>query len=61
MNYERGRNKAIGHVMGLSLNAVGDCIHAYQEGGFDAICYNKYGANKSDLEKHAENILQSFR
>ncbi len=53
-------NKAIGHIVGLNLNAVGDCIHAYQEGGLDALCQYNYGTNTSELEKHSESILQSF-
>ena len=53
-------NKAIGHIVCLNLNAVGDWIHAYQEGGFDALCQYNYGTNKSDLETHSESVLKSF-
>ena len=53
-------NKMIGHIVGLNLNAIGDCIHAYQEGGFDALCQNNYGTNKSELDNHAQSLLKSF-
>jgi len=53
-------NKAIGDIVGLNLNAVGNCIHAYQEGGFEALCQNNYGTNESELEHHSESLLKSF-
>ena len=53
-------NKMIGHIVGLNINAVGGCIHVYQQGGLSALCENNYGTNKSELEKHSRSILQSF-
>jgi len=53
-------NKMIGKLTGLHREIVGDWIRAYLKGGFEALCQNNYGTNKSDLEKHSDGILQSF-
>lgn len=54
-------NKMIAKLTGLSRETVGDWINAYQAGGFNALCRFNYGTNKSELENHAESILDSFR
>lgn len=54
-------NKKIGHIVGLNLNAVGFYIRSYQSGGFEMLCQNNYGTNKSELEKHSDSILSSFK
>jgi len=53
-------NKMIGQIIDLNRNAVGFWINVYKSGGFDALCQFNYGANKSELEVHTTNILQSF-
>jgi len=53
-------NKMIGKLTGLHREIVGDWIRAYLKGGFEALCQNNYGTNKSELEKHSDGILQSF-
>ena len=53
-------NKMIGKIADLHRNVVGFWIDAYQSGGFNALCQFNYGTNKSELEVHAPNILQSL-
>lgn len=53
-------NKMIGMLTGLNYEIVGDWIRTYMKGGFESLCQNNYGTNKSELEKHSEGILQSF-
>ena len=54
-------NLIIGQIVGLHYNAVGEWINAYKRNGFEALLSNKYGNNKSELEIHADNILESFQ
>lgn len=54
-------NSSIGHVVGLHYNAVGNWIKLYKTNGFEALLSNKYGTAKSELENHADSILQSFQ
>jgi transposase len=53
-------NKMIGKLTGLNHEIVGDWIRTYLKSGFEALCQNNYGTNKSELEKHSKGILQSF-
>lgn len=53
-------NKAVGRIVGLSRNRVGEWIHAYQCGGFEALCQFNYGTNKSELDRHSEDLLKTF-
>ena len=53
-------NKMIGKLTGIHREIVGDWIRVYLKGGFEALCQNNYGTNKSELEKHSDGILQSF-
>jgi len=53
-------NKMIGKLTGLHREIVGDWIRVYLKDGFEALCQNNYGTNKSELEKHSDGILQSF-
>ena len=53
-------NRSIGLITGLHYNMVGFWINMYKEKGFDGLLANNYGTNKSELEDHAENILDSF-
>ena len=50
-------NEMIGKFTSLHPHVVSDWIHAYQSGGFDALCEFNYGTNKSELEHHSTNIL----
>ncbi|HUZ57192.1 MAG TPA: helix-turn-helix domain-containing protein [Hanamia sp.] len=54
-------NLIIGQIVGLHYNVVGEWINAYKRNGFEALLSNKYGSNKSELEIHADNILESFQ
>lgn len=53
-------NEMIGTLVDLNRDSVGDWVRRYEQGGFDAICQFNYGTNKSELENHADSILQSF-
>ncbi len=53
-------NRSIGLITGLHYNMVAFWINVYKEKGFDGLLSNNYGTNKSRLEDHAENILDSF-
>jgi transposase len=53
-------NEAIGLITGLHYNIVAFWIKVYKEKGFDGLLTNHYGTNKSELEVHAESILDSF-
>jgi transposase len=53
-------NKMIGKLTGLHREIAGDWIRTYVKGGFEALCQNNYGTNKSELEKHSDGILESF-
>ncbi len=50
-------NKMIGTLTGIHREIVGDWIRAYLKGGFEALCQNNYGTNKSELEKHSEGVF----
>ncbi len=56
-NYD---NRFISLITGLHYNMVGFWIKVYKEKGFDGLLTNNYGTNKSEMENHAENILDSF-
>lgn len=56
----RMSNEMIGILTGLNRNKVSDCIHAYKDRGFEALCQFNYGSNKSKLEGQATDILKSF-
>jgi len=53
-------NKMIARLVGSDGHTIGDWIHTYKQGGFEALCSFKYGTNKSKLENHATDILKSF-
>ena len=53
-------NRLIGLITGLHYNMVAFWIKMYKEKGFNGLLTNNYGTNKSELEDHAENILDSF-
>lgn len=54
-------NAAIGDVVGLHYNAVGNWIKVYKTSGFGALLTNNYGSKKSELENYAPSILESFQ
>ena len=56
-NYDK---RLIGLITGLHYNMVTFWINVYKEKGFGGLLTNNYGTNKSELENHAENILDSF-
>ena len=45
----------------MHYNAVGKWINAYKTKGFEALLSNNYGSKKSELENHADSILESFQ
>lgn len=53
-------NQMIGEIVGLKYHAVSKWIHAYQQAGLEALYQFNYGTNKSKLDDHAGDILQSF-
>ncbi len=53
-------NKSIGLITGLHYNMVAFWISVYKEKGFNGLLSNNYGTNRSELENHAESILDSF-
>ncbi len=53
-------NQSIGLITGLHYNMVAFWIKVYKQKGFEGLLINHYGTNKSELENHAENILDSF-
>lgn len=50
----------IGHMAGLHRHSVDYWVKVYQMEGFKSLCMVQYGTNKSELENHAESIIQSF-
>ena len=54
-------NSLIGLAVGMHYNAVGKWINAYKTKGFEALLSNNYGSKKSELENHADSILESFQ
>ena len=54
-------NSIIGEIAGLHHNIVGNWIKAYKAKGFEALLNNNYGGKKSELENHADSILESFQ
>jgi len=50
----------IGKLVDLDRNAVSRWLHAYNHGGFEALCQCNYGTNQSDLEQFSSTILDSF-
>lgn len=53
-------NMTTGTLTDLNRNTVSHWIHVYEKGGFEALCQYNYGTNRSELEKHAAVILESF-
>lgn len=53
-------NHTIGLITGMHPNTVSHWISTYSEQGFESLLSNNYGTNKSELEQHAESILDSF-
>jgi transposase len=53
-------NQSISLITGIHPNTVSHWIRVYIEQGFDGLLTNNYGTNKSELEEHAESILDSF-
>jgi transposase len=53
-------NRLIGLITGIHYNIVAVWIKVYKQKGFDGLLTNNYGTNKSELEDHTENILDSF-
>ncbi len=54
-------NEAIGLLVGLNRDTVGDWVNRYIDDRFEALCQFNYGTNKSILENHSESILKSFK
>ncbi len=54
-------NSLIGLAVGMHYNAVGKWINTYKTKGFEALLSNNYGSKKSELENHADSILESFQ
>ena len=54
-------NSLISLAVGLHYNAVGKWINIYKAKGFEALLSNNYGSKKSELENHADSILESFQ
>ncbi len=54
-------NSLIGGIVGLHYNIVGNWIKAYKTKGFEALLNNNYGGKKSELENHADSILESLK
>ncbi len=57
LNYS---NNTIGLITGMHPNSVSRWISMYSQQGFESLLTNNYGTNTSELEEHAENILDSF-
>jgi transposase len=53
-------NAEVGKFAELHRHTVGKWMHAYKQGGFEALCQFNYGTNKSTLENHSDSILKSF-
>lgn len=54
-------NSIIGQTVGLHYNGIGKWINVYKQSGFEALLNNDYGSKKSELENHADSILESFQ
>ena len=50
----------IGQICGLHRHSVDHWIGVYLKKGIEALYRVQYGTNQSELENHAESILQSF-
>ena len=47
-------------MVGSCRDSVSDWCRNYEQEGLEGLCVFKYGANRSELKNHAENILESF-
>jgi transposase len=53
-------NEQIGLQMDAHRNSISQWVAIYQQGGYKAIIQVDYGANQSELEDHATDLVQSF-
>ena len=54
-------NEEIGKVVGLCRDSVDDWIRIYHEKGLKGLYKFNYGTTQSDLELHAESIIDYFK
>lgn len=53
-------HETIGLIAGVHRDTVTDYIRLYNEEGLEGVCRVGYGTNKSELEGHAESLLDYF-
>ena len=50
----------IASLVGSCRDSVANWCSNYEQGGFESLCVFNYGTNRSELENHAQSILESF-
>src|SRR5690349_3517220 len=53
-------NEMVAIAVDSHRNMICQWVKAYQQGGLEALMSNNYGTNESELEQHADSIIEEF-